>query len=576
MAKLIGIPEATFVALQHIRETALTRYDSLFTPEHKLWSLENLGRFHVLFVERFDLGAGSFLEKWQTQLEGAGDDLLQLAAELLYVQQFFTSVTGPEKKLENVRDVLAWCKQPPSIPNWAIDGLSWGLARDQSFNQHRPFHLGWLDEYLIHWQELPEGERSQLLNDPWRYAQDVRAIEFSHGAHQPMREAWLYMIFPDNFENISSRTHKQQIRDAFNELLPNGTSSNIDLDLYEIRKRLTSKYGEGFHFYELPIVEKWQQSSGPDQDMTGQIRDQITRQDILDAIAALDRNEPHPFGPSTSYDLLESGRRYPPKAVVGLAARRAVGRLLRPDEFSGGLDSWAFRLLRDRGFEIVQKDAADTPAKSAGLQRIWLYAPGPRAMYWGEFHDAGIAAIECDYVGDLSGFETPEALKARMDQLSEEPKSLVDATQCFDFARRMKPGDWIFAKKGRREIVGFGIVKSDYHFDKERPTYTSVRDVAWRMTGSWPTASTRLLPMKTVTDITDNEALVDELEQLLNLVEPLSVKPAIVPLPIYTIELFAMEFGYPGGNNFHMDYPAQTQAALDLSRSTRNWKNIRR
>ena len=47
--------------------------------------------------------------------------------------------------------------------------------------------------------------------------------------------------------------------------------------------------------------------------------------------------------------------------------------------------------------------------------------------------------------------------------------------------------------------------------------------------------------MKTVTDITNNEVLVDELEHLLNLAEPLSVTPAIVPLPIYTIEAFAME-----------------------------------
>ena len=69
----------------------------------------------------------------------------------------------------------------------------------------------------------------------------------------------------------------------------------------------------------------------------GDIRDQITREDIREAIAALDRGEPHAFGPSTFYDLLlDDGRRYPPKAVVGLAARRALGRPLRPDEFSGG------------------------------------------------------------------------------------------------------------------------------------------------------------------------------------------------------------------------------------------------
>ena len=205
----------------------------------------------------------------------------------------------------------------------------------------------------------------------------------------------------------------------------------------------------------------------------------------------------------------------------------------------------AANVSREINEDIFAEDAGDTPAKSARPQRIWLYAPGPRATYWDEFHDAGIAAIGWDYVGDFSAFETPEAIKARMDELSEEPESLVNATQCFEFARRMRPGDGIFAKKGRKEIVGFGIVKSDYRFDQQRPHYNSVRDVAWQKTGSWPTASTRLLPMKTVTDITDDEALVDELELLLNLAEPLSVKPAIAPLPIYTIEAFAMELAIP-------------------------------
>src|SRR5262249_37737352 len=85
------------------------------------------------------------------------------------------------------------------------------------------------------------------------------------------------------------------------------------------------------------------------------LRAQITREDIQEAIAALEQGESHPFGPSTFYDVLEDGRRYPPKAVVGLAARRVLGRTLRPDEFSGGEESWAFRLLRDRGFNVVKK-----------------------------------------------------------------------------------------------------------------------------------------------------------------------------------------------------------------------------
>ena len=261
MVKLLAVPEETYAAMRRIRETALVRFDSLFVPERKLWTLENLRHFHTLFVERFDSGKGSFLEKWKEQLDGANDDILQLAAELLYVQQFFTSVTGPQKKLENVTAVLSWITRPPTIPEWAVLGIQRGLAGDQSFNQHRPHHLAWLSEFLIHWQELSDSKRTELLKDPWHFAKEVRHVEFTRGAYQPMQEAWLYIVFPDEFENISSRKDKRRIRDAFHERLSNGSTENIDSDLLDIRKRLTSQVGEGFHFYRSPVVERWREAS---------------------------------------------------------------------------------------------------------------------------------------------------------------------------------------------------------------------------------------------------------------------------------------------------------------------------
>ena len=206
-----------------------------------------------------DTGEGSFFEKLRKQLEGANDDILQLAAELLYVQQLFTSVTGPETKLENVKTVLDWCAHPPSIPEWAVLGVQSGVSRDQSFNRHRPHHLAWLNEFLIHWQELSEWDRTELLADPWRFAQEVRRVEFSEGAYQPMQEGWLYIVFPDMFESISSRRDKRRIRDAFADQLKNRPSDNIDSDLLEIRKQLTAQQGEGFHFYRSPIAERWQE-----------------------------------------------------------------------------------------------------------------------------------------------------------------------------------------------------------------------------------------------------------------------------------------------------------------------------
>ncbi|MBN9537334.1 MAG: DUF3578 domain-containing protein [Alphaproteobacteria bacterium] len=260
MAKTLGVPDHTFVALAKIRQTGLVEFGSLFSPGRQLWDLVNLKQFHKLFVEGFDEGEGSFLGKFRKQLQGARDDTLQLAAELLYVQQFFTAVTKPDKKIENVRTVLGWCVQPPPIPEWAVVGLERGLSADISFNQHRPFHLAWLSEYLIHWHEQTEPRRQQLLSNPTAFALDARSIEPTRGAYQPMLEAWLFMIFPDYFENISSRKHKKQIRDAFLDLLGSAQSNNVDEDLFTIRRELTKTHGEGFSYYRPPVVQRWQTS----------------------------------------------------------------------------------------------------------------------------------------------------------------------------------------------------------------------------------------------------------------------------------------------------------------------------
>jgi 5-methylcytosine-specific restriction protein A len=62
----------------------------------------------------------------------------------------------------------------------------------------------------------------------------------------------------------------------------------------------------------------------------------LTAAGVLQALAELDGGVEHRFGPATGYELVHEGRRYPPKAVVGLACRSLIGRVLRPEEFSVG------------------------------------------------------------------------------------------------------------------------------------------------------------------------------------------------------------------------------------------------
>ncbi len=66
----------------------------------------------------------------------------------------------------------------------------------------------------------------------------------------------------------------------------------------------------------------------------------ISQQDVLEAIRAFSYGSVvHKFHESEKYDLIHDGNRYPPKAILGIAAKRIMGRVLEPSEFSGGESS---------------------------------------------------------------------------------------------------------------------------------------------------------------------------------------------------------------------------------------------
>jgi 5-methylcytosine-specific restriction protein A len=89
--------------------------------------------------------------------------------------------------------------------------------------------------------------------------------------------------------------------------------------------------------------------------MAERIPEGITRQHILAAIQDFEAGAPHRFGPSMFYDVVFHGKRYPPKALICLAAGRLTGTTLGPDDFKGGLKTICFRVLKENGFEIIAK-----------------------------------------------------------------------------------------------------------------------------------------------------------------------------------------------------------------------------
>jgi hypothetical protein len=87
--------------------------------------------------------------------------------------------------------------------------------------------------------------------------------------------------------------------------------------------------------------------------------DQVSRDDVLRAIKEYDRLGPeaffanHGFAPTTTYELVWSERRYPPKGILGTAYELATGQRLESGDFEGG-KTGAVRVLGKLGFTIQQ------------------------------------------------------------------------------------------------------------------------------------------------------------------------------------------------------------------------------
>jgi hypothetical protein len=88
--------------------------------------------------------------------------------------------------------------------------------------------------------------------------------------------------------------------------------------------------------------------------------DRVTDTDVSRAIQEYDRLGPeeffsaHGFGPTTTYDLVQDQRRYPPKAILGTAYEFATGQRLASGDFEGG-KAGAVAVLGKLGFTVQHK-----------------------------------------------------------------------------------------------------------------------------------------------------------------------------------------------------------------------------
>ena len=145
--------------------------------------------------------------------------------------------------------------------------------------------------------------------------------------------------------------------------------------------------------------------------------------------------------------------------------------------------------------------------------RYWVYAPGEGSYMWDDFYKRGVMAIGWNEIGDLSLFKNKSEIKEAMKKIYGPNLSYQNAKHAtWQFANEMKVGDIIFVKKGRSQLIGRGIVTSDYFYDSEAEEYNHIRTVNWTHHGEWSYPGKAA--MKTLTDVTPYIDVVEKLKNI--------------------------------------------------------------
>lgn len=440
------------------KDECLLRDGSVFNVQ-ELWRVEFIDELVRDFVDRLDEGKRTFEQKLRDQLAPSSPQAKQLAAEMLWVMMLFPSNIGFDRKVDLVRTVWGWSGSELIDRHGRLDVLQQGIGSGgPGYNNYRPFELTLMIRFAGSFKALDVAERQRLLDDPWRFAQWFDRLP--DATSRQLRHMLLHLLFPADFERISSRGDKKAVEKAFAGYLANAkldaqdrspTPFGRDRRLWHIRQALSAERPDDvLDYYQTRELKKqWRPvENGADGEL----------------------NAPHGSGPA----IPPGGRVREPNPRVQAVWAIGTGR---------NADQWP--VFADEG--II-------------------------AIGWGEIGD--LRRFE-------SVDQIKAAIKDAYDR-DREPAN--DALACFEFCRTMRVGDEVFAKRGLDRVLGRGVILGDYEFDPSRPDFRSIRRVEWLDQGNWTLPDSAQLPLKTLTNVTEYRAFRDFMQAQTTVTAPAPVE----------------------------------------------------
>lgn len=229
---------------------------------------------------------------------------------------------------------------------------------------------------------------------------------------------------------------------------------------------------------------------------------------------------------------------YIDKSIYGVWTLTEAGKSV---EMTDDMASDIFKSGVAQAQNSREKKGAAIADDDVDTVHYWIYAPGENSCMWEEFYLEGIMAIGWGEIGDLKTFDSKDAMKSKMKETFDASLSYKNAAHAtWQFVNDMKIGDIVFVKKGMHQLVGRGVVSSDYEYDADRnDKYGNIRKVNWTHKGEWPHPGQAV--MKTLTDITSYTDYVEKLNALFEDESAEDVEEVSKNYPVYTEDDFLDE-----------------------------------